>query len=200
MNLRSFALPILILTLAGSAHAVSFRDYYHGNQALGIPSHEKEINDAVKSKKYLILRKANLTDLDGLDEIPGIEELTALQVDDNKIATLPEFIGTLPKLTYLCARHNKIETLPASFSNLTNLLLSSNKLTDFPACILSMLNLARLELSFNQIEDIPERIAALTQLTSLELTGNRITTIPTGLLNLPKLRSLSAQQQDSRNP
>lgn len=63
-------LLLLLLALAGSLQAVSFRDYYNGNQALGIPSHKDEIDKAMASG-VLDLAGRNITSLDGLTEIVG---------------------------------------------------------------------------------------------------------------------------------
>ncbi len=94
----SYITGTLILTLASTAEAISFRDYYHGNAALGIPSHEKEINWEI-ARSDLNLGYKGLTDLIGFEEVPGLTALRVLYLNDNQLTALPKNI--FPSLTAL---------------------------------------------------------------------------------------------------
>ncbi len=98
----------LLLILAGSAQAISFRDYYYGNRKSDIPSHKKEINAEV-ARGNLNLNNIGLTDLVGFDQVPGLNKLRFLYLDGNQITKLPENIfQILPGLRMLSLFNNPI--------------------------------------------------------------------------------------------
>ncbi len=150
------SLFLLLLALTRSAEAISFRDYYHGNESLSIPPHEKEINDEVATGS-LDLRYTALTDLVGFDEVPGLAELRRLSLSNNELATLPDNIfHGLSALKLLSLNDNRLATLPANaFRGLTaleSLYLYNNQLTAFsPNIINGLTSLEELDLENNPI-------------------------------------------------
>ncbi len=155
MKLKN-SLFFLFIALAGSSQAISFRDYHYGSMALGIPSHEKEINDEV-AKGSLNLRNKELTDLNGFNEVPDLDKLLLLNLSHNKLATLPENI--FQELT-----------------RLRNLFLNDNRLTKLSANIFhSLTALQMLDLYNNQLNGLPINIFnGLSELRRLSLWNNPI--------------------------
>lgn len=155
---------LLILTIAiiaNSAHAISFRDYYH--------AHEKEINEEIESRE-LILTAKDLTDIDGLDEIENIESIELLHLCSNRITAIPDWIGELKNLELLYLCHNKLTAIPDSIGDLTNL--------------------KELYLEDNQLTSIPSTLANLKQLQILDISDNILSTIPAWVGELPALRQV----------
>jgi Leucine-rich repeat (LRR) protein len=69
------------------------------------------------------------------EKIDFLSSLRQLNLNENKITILPRALGWLPSLKILTLRSNEIETIPSSLSslvNLTSLDLSMNKLTKLP--------------------------------------------------------------------
>ncbi len=208
------SLIFLLITLAGSAQAISFRDYYQ--------SHEKEVNAAVAAGS-LHLNNKELTDLIGFDEIPGITALEELRLDDNKLTTLTENIfHGLTHLMLLELTHNELATLPENiFHGLTSLrwlFLANNQFSELPENIFGGLNeledlnlynnhlttlpanifhdlhaLKRLHLEVNQLAALPNNIFhGLVSLETLNLNGNQLTTFQENTFyDLTALRDLS---------
>ncbi len=175
---------ILLITLVGSAQAISFRDYYHGNEALGILPHGKEVNAAVATGK-LDLSDKGLTDLIGFDEIPDLNTLQELHLAHNELVALPENIfHGLIQLRSLRLNNNDLITLPVNiFRGLTSLqwlYLDNNQLIELPENIFGGLTvLEGLNLSDNQLTSFPDNIFhGLHGLKILYLGGNRLATLP----------------------
>ncbi len=192
----NYALGMLILALSSSAQGgTSFRDYYYGNERLGIPSHEKKINDDVATG-ILNLNNKDLTDLTGFDEVPGLNTLRKLTLWLNLLTTFPNNIFRgLTSLETLDLNTNRLAILPNNIfhglSALRTLILSNNQLTALPEDIFHGLTmLQELYLTNNQIATLPVNIFhGLTALRSLFLNGNRIHALPEnvfhGLTSLP---------------
>ncbi|MEL6353662.1 MAG: COR domain-containing protein, partial [Cyanobacteria bacterium J06627_28] len=120
--------------------------------------------------------------------------LTSLDLGNNQIKELPEFIGQLTNLTSLYLRGIQIKELPefiGQLTNLTSLDLSDNQLKELPEFIGQLTNLTSLDLSDNQLKELPEFIGQLTNLTSLDLSGIQIKELPEFIGQLTNLTSLN---------
>ena len=87
---------------------------------------------------------------------PPEGDLTAvirLDLSENKLTDLPEWLGNLTALTELD--------------------LSGNQLTDLPEWLGNLTALTELDLSGNQLTDLPEWLGNLTALTTLRLGKGR---------------------------
>ncbi len=160
---------LLLLTLAGSAEAISFQDYYHGNEELGIPSHKKEV-DAGVADGVLGLQRKKLTDLIGFDEIPGLTALEEIYLNNNQLTALPANIfNGLSALQFLNLSYNQFTALPDNlFNGLTSLRileLNDNQLTALPADLFHGLTaLQKLDLYNNPISLTEEQLLKELQL------------------------------------
>ena len=117
--------------------------------------------------------------------------LTILNLSNNQLTSLPEQIGSCPRLLELLVGYNRLSSLPASFSKLTSLVclaLSGNRFTAVPEPTLSMASLQWLWLSNNSISTLPPKLHALSKLQSLQLNDNLLTALdvqlPDSLLEL----------------
>ena len=97
--------------------------------------------------------------LDQLDLLSQLTNLTKLYLNCNKLTNLPSEIGNLTNLTNLDLRGNKLTNIPSEIGNLTNLTqlsLSFNKLTNLPSEIGNLINLTGLSLYYNKLTNIPK--------------------------------------------
>jgi len=120
-------------------------------------------------------------------------DITILDLSDNKITSIPEFIWSLVKLQKLNLSYNKITSIPNSIYSLIDLkilCLDYNQITSIPESISSLINLQVLNLHSNQITSIPESICLLVNLQYLDLNNNQITSIPKSISSLINLKIL----------
>ncbi len=120
-----------------------------------------------------------LSDLDGIDEVPGIENLKVLVIENNDIPIIPESIGKL--------------------TSLRNLKLSNNQITKLPDSIGNLKQLNCLDLSFNRLVSLPSSLEKLYELEILNLSGNDLTTLPSLFKNLPKIKYFDVRQNPRLN-
>lgn len=144
----------------------------------------------------------NVTDYDGIDQIPGIASITELRCHNNKVEYITK--GTfahLTQLTTLSLYGNQLEFIhPAAFEKLTNLqelYINKNKLNS--VSLLSIKNLTQLKklyLDRNQLTTIePKYFKKLTSLNHLILSQNKIQYIhPEALKNNHQLNRLDLSQ------
>ncbi len=142
----------------------------------------------------LDLSKRHISSLDGIENIPGLQNLTWLDLDNNQITTFPGKIEGLDKLRFLELNNNQITTFPdkiEGLSQLEYLQLKNNQITTFSGKIEGLQNLKDLDLSKNQLTTFPGKIEGLPHLEDLKLKRNQITTIPSNIQGLPNLQTLS---------
>jgi len=118
--------------------------------------------DTGLSARLTAARQAGATSLSlaglGLAAVPeGLASLsgTLLELDlsDNLIEHLPDWLGRFGRLRTLDLSRNRLATVPASISGLSRL--------------------TRLGLADNRLIELPVELGALRQLTHLDVTGNR---------------------------
>ncbi len=203
---RKFNLLIL-LSLAGSVQAISFRDYYHGNRELGIPS-EQDLVDSAVEDGYLILSNENITNLDGLDEVPNISQIHSLDLSGNQLKTIPEdILNSLVNLRAIRLDGNQFTMLPTGiFNGLVNLRVicaRNNQLTTLSQGIFTGLtNLSAIDFDGNQLNTLPSAIfSGLANLQWISLAENRLTIFPADIVRgLNSLISLNLYGNPLLNP
>lgn len=150
------------------------------------------------SDNELNLRGVQINDLDGLLDIPGIENIISLDLADNHLTELPEnFFINLSNLQELDLGLNQFKQLPATIfaplKNMKKLLLYQNQLTVLPDSIFATLvNLQELSLRQNQLAELPSTIFAnLNNLRNLSLGSNQLMQLPATIFaNLHNLEAL----------
>ena len=170
------------------------------------PVHFEDINlkraveNAIGSENPTVADMENLKKLDasgyGITDLTGLEtaiNLTNLNLNDNKLRDIPEFIGNFRGLYFLNARNNQIGTIPDSIGNLTKLVrldLHNNGITDVPDTLRNCTKLCMIYFSSNFLTDVPESLQYLNELVYLNVNNNYIEDIPTFLWDLEHFSSL----------
>ncbi|OEL21648.1 Plant intracellular Ras-group-related LRR protein 5 [Dichanthelium oligosanthes] len=126
--------------------------------------------------------------------IGSLRYLTKLDLHANQLINLPDTFGELSSLIDLDLSANQLKSLPASFGNLTslaNLDLSSNMLKVLPDCLGKLTNLRRLIAETNELEELPYTIGSCTSLVELRLDFNQLKALPEAIGKLEKLEILT---------
>ncbi|KAM3820865.1 leucine-rich repeat and calponin homology domain-containing protein 4 isoform 4-T4 [Vipera latastei] len=111
--------------------------------------------------------------------IANLQALTYLNVSRNQISALPACLCRLP-LKVLIANNNKLAALPediGSLSSLRQLDVSSNELRSLPGSMAGLESLRDLNVRRNQIAVLPEELAELP-LVRLDFSCNLVTRLP----------------------
>ncbi len=147
--------------------------------------------------KYVDLQDNKLESLP-----PGIGNLSLLEflyLQENELESLPAEIGNLSSLKYLRAWSNNLTSLPAEIGNLnslTELRLWKNNLISLPAEIGNMSSLVTLHISDNMLTSIPAEIGNCSSLTSLFINNNNLKSLPAEIGNCSLLSNLRLRSND----
>ncbi len=117
-----------------------------------------------------------------------------LDLDDNNLEVLPEWVGRLTEMRALSLVATQLNTMPESLGQLTQLqelYLSENNLTELPEWMCSLTELQTLHLSSNQLTVLPESLGRLTHLQTLFLSDNQLRALPESLGQLKQLQTLN---------
>ncbi|CAD6204561.1 unnamed protein product [Miscanthus lutarioriparius] len=126
--------------------------------------------------------------------IGSLRYLTKLDLHSNQLINLPDTFGELSSLIDLDLHANQLKSLPTSFGNLTslaNLDLSSNLLKVLPDCLGKLKNLRRLIAETNELEELPYTIGSCTSLVELRLDFNQLKALPEAVGKLENLEILT---------
>nr|XP_020828544.1 leucine-rich repeat-containing protein 69 isoform X4 [Phascolarctos cinereus] len=143
------------------------------------------------------LRKLNLGN-NQLEEVPEelmfLKNLEILHLFENLIKSFsPKSFDGLENLNILNLNHNKLKTIPPEINrlqNLKSLSLNNNQLTDIPKELCSLACLSEIQLNYNQIVSIPEEFKSMKNLRKLSLARNLIDVFPMVLCSLRNLKTL----------
>ncbi|XP_019342062.1 leucine-rich repeat-containing protein 69 isoform X3 [Alligator mississippiensis] len=128
------------------------------------------------------------------EQLKYLNSLQKLHLFGNKIATIsPTIFDGLEKLTLLNLNNNRLKYLPPEIHRLENLeymSLNNNQIGSIPKELCSLEKLSELHLSYNCLITVPEEIGYMTNLRMLCLSRNQIEVLPDGLCKLRKLRIL----------
>ena len=118
------------------------------------------------------------THLKKIDPIEQLVNLKTLEIDHNKIESLPKNIGNLQKLERLTFSYNNIVDLKhlISLTNLTSLAFTNNQVEDI-SHIKNMTKMSIINFSENNIKDI-SAIENFCELKSLGANDNKIEILP----------------------
>ncbi len=110
-----------------------------------------------------------------------LKNLTTLQLQENRLTTLPPEIGNLNRLTSLNLSLNQLVKLPSEIGKLDKLreiFLTGNRLISLPEEFGNLAELIYLYLGKNRLKALPANFTKLEKLESLNLNENLFTTIP----------------------
>ncbi|XP_061446833.1 leucine-rich repeat and calponin homology domain-containing protein 4 isoform X2 [Rhineura floridana] len=133
--------------------------------------------------------------------IANLQALTYLNVSRNQLTSLPPCLCLLP-LKVLVASNNKLASLPddiGSLRSLRQLDVSSNDLQSLPASMGGLESLRDLNIRRNQIAILPEELAELP-LVRLDFSCNRVVRIPACYRHLRHLQSILLENNPLQFP
>ncbi|KAL9063600.1 MAG: hypothetical protein Q9157_008163, partial [Trypethelium eluteriae] len=135
--------------------------------------------------------------------IGRLENLEILELQDNRLSSLPDTLRELINLRVLHLAENNLDMLPLDalvHLPLVDLSARKNKLDGalFPAHITSMPKLQKLDISSNGLASIDSGELSLPSLQMLDISFNRITTLP-DVSTWAELRSLLAEDNTISN-
>lgn len=137
-------------------------------------------------------------------EIPDLfsrhaEELQILNLSDNLLYRLPEYMATFQNLRCLVMDNNRFKDFPevvCMLKNLETLSISKTQIDSVPPQIADLKGLKRLVLDSNDIVELPKTLVLLTNLDFLKLSNNKIKELPLSIGNLTQLRVLDVACND----
>jgi Leucine-rich repeat (LRR) protein len=146
---------------------------------------------ACRSLLSLDLRNNVLSELpDWLAELSALE---TLRLDGNTLTKLPVFLAALPNLRYASFAGNQISRLSKNQvlpTNLQTLDLNRNRISTWPAGILDQVTLEKLDLSYNPLGTFPDCATATGSLQYVHLIQTRLKSLPKNLAKFQQLRQL----------
>lgn len=130
-----------------------------------------------------------LTTLEGIENIPGIENVQSLNLSNNLLFYINNYsfkkLGLL-NLKHLDLKDNNITRIGNSLVGLDlhTLDLSINKISTLSNDLASQINLYRLDVSNNRIANLEQSLATLINLKDLNISHNLIQNLSNSLSNL----------------
>ncbi|KAG8200417.1 hypothetical protein JTE90_000502 [Oedothorax gibbosus] len=128
-------------------------------------------------KEALNLQNNHISNLLSGGSLKDLGQLLILNLQCNKLSSLPPEINCLSSLQVLNVENNSLKKLPETFGKLLNLRhlnLKSNKLLSFPVPICSLKNLISLNLCDNtKIKTLPKELCNLPALQDLSIDAER---------------------------
>jgi len=136
------------------------------------------------------------------DQIKKLKKLRRLDLTANQgMNNVPREIAQLQNLTILNLSQNKFQELPLSICHLESLEelnLAHNRLTGLPEECIKLVKLKKLNLSNNQLTTLPvKELCQLESLSTLNLGGNALSDLPLKLKKAPSLKKIYAQNMPS---
>jgi Leucine-rich repeat (LRR) protein len=137
----------------------------------------EEALDNVEHAHVVIIE--NDSDIEFLDRIHELHELTTLEIKNPKIKKLPLSVRFHNEIVFLTFKADSCE-FPSQIFQIDSLfeLVVSCKLKELPGNLAQARNLKTLKIQRSHLDSIPKSILAIPNLRSLDLSFNNITFIP----------------------
>ena len=135
--------------------------------------------DFVSGLSNLELLIMNSCDMHNLPDLSAMGGLKYLYFTQNKITSLPDYLGYLP-LIRLDFSGNMVSVLPQSFENLgrlEQLLFTDNYFTALPAVVTRMSALEVLMCGQNLIADVPDNMSELKNVKRASFASNSLSSL-----------------------
>ncbi|WLQ15536.1 hypothetical protein O5O45_06335 [Hahella aquimaris] len=131
---------------------------------------------------------------DDLFSGPGLEHVTVLFLNDNKLTDLPSSLTNLTNLKKLYLFKNEFTEIPEvvfELPGLEKMSITFNRISHISDKINNLSSLKSLDLGVNELATLPKSLAGLARLKYLNLEANRFATIPASIATLPNVEYLS---------
>jgi Leucine-rich repeat (LRR) protein len=129
-----------------------------------------------KTSNKLLLRGLGLKSIpESVKQLSSLSNFRSLNLQDNQIDDLPDWIGEFTSLYSLNLRNNRCSILPTTIWQLTKLQmldLSDNLIFDISDSLRELSNLQTIYLHANRLRRLPLTINDLTQLQKLHISDN----------------------------
>lgn len=161
---------------------------------LGLKEFPEDIKKLSKNLRTLDLSENKIPSIPPY--IGGFSLMKTLSMNNNRIGSLPEEIGNLKKLETLSLENNMLTSLPVSFKNLSHLRtlsLAGNGFRSFPDVLSDLKSLDAVDLSRNKMSEIPGNVR-ICQVIELNLNQNQISTLPESIAEWPRLKVLRLEE------
>ncbi|KIO28471.1 hypothetical protein M407DRAFT_22363 [Tulasnella calospora MUT 4182] len=130
--------------------------------------------------------------------VKHISTLHELDISSNCMVSLDEAeLHRIPGLRNIQVQNNRLSTLPKSFAEMKALKflnISNNKLDSIPPVLSQITSLVDLDLSFNTVLILPPTLRELTNMERLVIVGNRIASIPPEIVNMSRLKEFDCRR------
>ena len=160
-----------------------------GECTLTIDSRQWLEVDGVRARriKFLEVRSEHAGQLEGICSMPGLSDLTTLQLAECGLDSLPDSLDNLSRLNTLYLYGNVLDRLPEVVTRLESLrvlYINNNRLQELPETILRLSNLLGLYISGNPLATLPESLGQMGRLKALNLRNTQFSTLPSCLETL----------------
>ncbi|XP_022621660.1 leucine-rich repeat-containing protein 47 [Seriola dumerili] len=179
--------------LTGSIYSLTLLNYLEVSQCPSLTEIHEDIQH-LTNLQSLILCRNKLASIPNV--IGSLKSLKVLDLSVNNLKVLPEAIVRLRELNTLNVSCNSLEVLPEGLSQCTKLStinVSKNHITGFPADFYSerLELLSSLVASDNCIQELSGDVHKLAALKVLDLSCNKLSEIPSDLSDCPKLKEIN---------
>lgn len=127
------------------------------------------------------------------DWLPRLQRLKVVFASGNPFTELPEVLGECPALEMVGFKACRIRRVPAAAlpPRLRWLILTDNAIEQLPDALGERPRLQKLMLAGNRLQALPEGLAGAARLELLRLSANRFEALPSWLTALPRLSWLA---------
>ncbi|XP_023257358.1 leucine-rich repeat-containing protein 47 [Seriola lalandi dorsalis] len=179
--------------LTGSIYSLTLLNYLEVSQCPSLTEIHEDIQH-LTNLQSLILCRNKLASIPNV--IGSLKSLKVLDLSVNNLKVLPEAIVRLRELNTLNVSCNSLEVLPEGLSQcikLSTINVSKNHITGFPADFYSerLELLSSLVASDNCIQELSGDVHKLAALKVLDLSCNKLSEIPSDLSDCPKLKEIN---------
>jgi len=133
------------------------------------------------------------------EEIRDLKCLKTLEMNDNNITTLPDWLGELTEVERLDFQSNKLNRIPDSITNLTKLRtldVRYNEIISLPEDLGNCSELWWLDVGFNALTELRSSLSKLEKLYTFKISNNKFASTPE-LVKVLQNKGVKVEYEDS---
>lgn len=166
--------------------------------SLNITNSASESIPPLNNKNLTTLSIQDNSNLTTLPELNNLPNLKYLRISNNNISVLPDSIKSLQSLEYLYI-DEKLESIPdwiGKLQNLNSLSIINTNINSIPSSISNLANLMNLEIKTNHnLHDLPESLGDLVNLQMIDLIFIKSFVLPRSFEQLMKNNNIQLSIQ-----